>query len=46
MKKEVKKDSKKVKKKHYREVILKKKTLDSKIFCELVKVDSSIVRET
>lgn len=46
MKKEVKKDSKKVKKKHYREVILKKRTLDSKIFCELVKVDSSIVRET
>ena len=46
MKKEVKKDSKKVKKKHYREVILKKRTLYSKIFCELVKVDSSIVRET
>lgn len=46
MKKEVKKDSKKVKKKHYREVILKKRTLDGKIFCELVKVDSSIVRET
>ena len=46
MKKEVKKDSKKVKEKHYREVILKKRTLDSKIFCELVKVDSSIVRET
>ena len=46
MKKEVKKDSKKVKEKHYREVILKKRTLDGKIFCELVKVDSSIVRET
>ena len=46
MKKEVKKDSKKVKKKHYREGILNKRTLDSKIFCELVKVDSSIVRET
>lgn len=44
-KKEVKKE-KKTKKKRYREVLLRKKTLDGKIFCELVKVDPSIVRET